>query len=186
MTANLGYDSLGWSKFPALSTYEKIFYVDSIAGKDTNDGLSPANAFKTLVYGGALNKAIKAATGKKIAVLLKPGSTFSDLFYVEVGGTAAFPLLVSGSSWPGSVPNIKPILKNGILANASHLAFQGFQIANSGAGSTGIHLSVPGGTDYLIEDCLFTGLYQALLIQGGASGGANRLTNLRIRRNYFF
>lgn len=78
------------------------YYVDSVGGLDTNDGLTPATAWQTLT-----KVASSATLTAGDRVLLKRGSTFRTAFTVPgTGGSASAPI-VFGSYGVGKLPVIK-------------------------------------------------------------------------------
>jgi hypothetical protein len=190
VTANT--DSEGWTILPGLpgtaNGYQRAIYVDSVGGSETNTGASADQALKEISSTSALYKILTSADAKTqaIEILLKPGSSWpADHMMLPIGGTTLFPLLISGSKWPGMVTaKTRPQVGEGIEAKASHVAIEGLEIGpGNGMDPFGIYSSISGGTDLLIEDCLITRFYNLIQILGSHT---QSFTNIRIRRNYLF
>jgi len=183
-------DPNGWSILPGLpgtaGGYQRAIYVDSVGGSDSNTGDSPSQALQHLDSTSTLYQQLSSSVAKtqSIVVLLKPGSSWpTEQFNVPLGGTAAFPLLITGTMWPGNVGTARPQIGGMIYLTASHVAIEGLQIGPGGTYAEGIHIPVNGGTDFLIEDCLITHYYNLIEITGSHT---QPVSNVRIRRNYLF
>jgi hypothetical protein len=183
-----------WTQFPGLpgtdGGYKQAIFVDSVSGSDDNSGNSPAEALQHVSNTSKLYKLLSSATDTSaILVLLKPGSSWpSEQLWVPVGGTAAYPLLISGSKWPKPGKSARPMIGGGIREETgSHVAIEGVEVGPYPDGGTfssiGIDISVPGGTDYLIEDCLITHYYNLIQVSGSDT---QPITNVRVRRSYLF
>jgi hypothetical protein len=183
----------GWTTFPGLpgtdGGYLQAIYVDSVSGSDSNTGATPAQALQHVSKTSKLYELLSAATStSEIVVLLKPGSSWpAEQMTVPTGGTAAFPLLISGTQWPNAGQTARPTIGGGIVAQGgSHMAFEGLAVGpytGTSTTSLGVYINIAGGTDYLIEDCLITHFYNLIQVLGSDS---QPLTNLRVRRSYFF
>lgn len=187
-------DSDGWSVLPGMpgtdGGYARAIYVDSVGGSETNTGDSPTTALQEIGTSSTLYNALKNASAtQSIVVVLKPGSSWTtspaDQLNPPIGGTAAFPLLFTGSRWPGVVGGARPRIGGMIYLGHSHTAVDGLEIGpgtTSGFGE-GIHVPSGGETDFLIEDNLITNYTQLIEITGSQT---TPVTNVRIRRNYLF
>ena len=181
-------DSNGWSVLPGMpgtsGGYARAIYVDSVNGSESNSGDGPTAALQHLDGTSTLYQQLSAApAGQTIVVVLKPGSSWpTEKFDVPIGGTPAFPLLITGTRWPG-VSGARPDIGGMIYLNASHVAIEGLEIGPGGTYEEGIHIPVNGGTDFLIEDCLITHYYNLIEVTGSHT---QPVSNLRIRRNYLF
>jgi hypothetical protein len=93
----------------------RIFYVSSFAGNDTNDGLSEATAIKTLTRASEL----ELRPGDQL--LLKRGDLWENQkLLLQHSGTPEYPIIVS-SYGTGDKPHIKPNYKE----------FYGIRIVNA-------------------------------------------------------
>ncbi len=98
-------DPSGWSVLPGMpgtdGGYARAIYVDSVGGSDDNTGDSPTSALQGIGTSSKLESELASAGGQSIVVVLKPGSSWmtspADQLNPQVGGTAAFPLLITGS-----------------------------------------------------------------------------------------
>ena len=197
-----GVGDEGSTSFPGLPGTDggslRALYVDSVSGSDSNSGDSPSTALQHINGNSALQKILKGATAQSgIEVLLKPGSIWTyELLTVPVGGTTGFPLLISGSRWPDAGSTARPQIRAGVRVTnggENHVAIEGIAIgpypgdfpadAGSTPSSIGVDISVPGGTDYLIEDCLITHFYNLIQASGSDS---QPISDVRIRRSYLF
>ncbi len=79
-----------YNKGAGLTTWEDGYYVDAVAGLDSNNGLSPATAVKTL---GRVNELELDGTIRK--VFLKRGQSWEGTIEVKAGGSAARPVIYS-------------------------------------------------------------------------------------------
>ncbi len=192
VTANV--DSNGWSVLPGMpgtsGGYARAIYVDSVGGSESNTGESPTSAFQAIGTSSKLEAALKSApSGQSIVVVLKPGSVWSasgaNQLIVPIGGTASYPLLITGSRWPGSTSSARPQIAGMIYIEQSHVAIEGLEVGpGTGTGfEEGIHIPAGGQTDFLIEDNLITNYFNLIQVTGSPTAP---VTNLRIRRNYFF
>lgn len=87
---------------PVSISSDTVYYVSSSGGSDTNNGLSPETAFKTIAQVNALN----LQPGDQ--VLFKCGDTWrGEMLRITKSGTAGNPILYS--SYPANCTN-KPII----------------------------------------------------------------------------
>ncbi len=169
--------------------YARAIYVDSVGGSDDNTGDSPTSALQGIGTSSKLESELASAGGQSIVVVLKPGSSWmtspADQLNPQVGGTAAFPLLITGSRWPGSTGGPRPRIGGMIYLGQSHVAIEGLEIGPGSASGygEGIHIPSGGETDFLIEDNLITGYTQLIEVTGSQT---TPVTDVRIRRNYLF
>lgn len=75
----------------ALPAFETRYYVDALAGSDSNDGKAPERAWKSLAQVTAASSAFKPGD----AVLLRAGRTYPGSFRIEAAGVAGKPIMVS-------------------------------------------------------------------------------------------
>jgi hypothetical protein len=179
----------GYTTFPGLpgtpGGYAQALYVDSVAGSDDNDGSSPDKALGHVDSSSKLYKTLTAlGDGASVIVLLKPGSDFgTEVLQVPVAGTADFPLLVSGSKWPG-VAGARPSFQGVQIkfgdGKQSHVAIESLHLA--WPGHSAVEIDIADGTDYLVEDCVLENSFQ--ILQAGTGDVAHPMTNIRVRRNY--
>jgi hypothetical protein len=182
----------GFTTFPGLpgtpNGYAQAIYVDSKGGSDTNTGDSPAQALQHVDPSSKLYTTLAAlGDGANVVVLLKPGSDFgTEQFQIPVAGTAAYPLLVSGSMWPGVTGGARPLVQSLQVkygsGKQSHIAVTGLHL--SFPGHTPLEIEIDDGTDYLVEDCLLDNSFQSL--NAGTADASHPMTNIRLRRSYFF
>jgi hypothetical protein len=187
-------DDAGWSVLPGMpgtdAGYARAIYVDSVGGSETNTGDRPTSALQGIGTSSTLYNDLKnAPANQSIVVVLKPGSSWTtspaDQLNVPLGGTAAYPLLITGSRWPGATTGTRPRIGGMIYLGYSHVAIEGLQIGpgtTSGFGE-GIHIPSGGETDFLIEDNLITNYTMLIEITGSPT---SPVTNVRVRRNYLF
>jgi hypothetical protein len=158
---------------------ENTYYIDSRNGNDSNNGLSPSSAWKTI---SKINSSwAKIQPGDNI--LLKRGEIFVDAtLYVEKGGTPSNPMIIGAY---GSGP--KPIIDGGpnripggihcTTPNLTNIQIQDLVIKNMNGGQSlsfradnlshisVSRLEIDGNADrngillydidtYIIEDCI--------------------------------
>ena len=118
----------------------KTIYVDSKAGKDTNDGTSEDKPLKTLY--AASQKSY--APGSKI--LLKAGQSFTGSLKIAGTGTEKAPITVS-SYGKGAKPVINARGGAALSAGGEYINITGLKITNK-TGSQGINITTckPGAT----------------------------------------
>ena len=177
----LPLNGAGWTVFTASANTRQV-YVSSSTGNDTNNGLTPATAKRTIAAGKALIR-----NGFPDWLLLKKGDSWSEAIgnWPMQGVNAAEPQLVSSY---GTGP--RPLLMTGSLNGMSGmgggsrpwLAVVGIHFR----GRDGAPTSAPNGMHFLtpvqgllIEDCLFE-RYQTGVVVDGFDG---RFQNVRLRRN---
>ncbi len=155
------------------------YYVSQSSGKDSNDGKSPATAWKTLAKASQTY-----APGDSI--LLKCGDAWNEELHPMGEGTAANPITIAAyGSGPKPLIDRQDATGNNIdkvciyLKNTAGYKIQGLEFARCGRGvfvdlDKGVH-----GKDYLwIEDCSFrdslyyncTGWYTANIPSDGGTG----------------
>jgi hypothetical protein len=186
-------DAEGWSVLPGMpgtaGGYSRAIYVDSVKGNESNTGASPSSALQGIGTSSKLNSLLEnAPAGQSIVVVLKPGSSWTtspaDQLNPPIGGSAAHPLLITGSRWPNAT-GARPRIGGMIYLGHSHVAIEGLEIGpgNVSGFGEGIHIPSGGETDFLIEDNLITNYTMNIEITGSQT---TPVTNVRIRRNYIF
>ncbi len=171
----------GWTVLePSVDT--RFIFVSSSEGSDTNTGLSPSKAVKTLARAKELMR-----DDSPDWLLLKRGDTWSEGFGTwKLSGRSADERMVISSYGEGDErPELLLRSGNAILGwsgrDVSHVAFVGIAMVadrEPSDNSAGIRwLSI--GEDLLIEDCLISGFKDNIVCQ--AVDG--RYANLALRRN---
>ena len=122
--------------------YTDTFYVDSKAGNDDNDGLSPKSPFQSL----SAVPSYDLGPGAKI--LLKCGSIFEEHLTIVAHGTANKPVIVS-SYGTGAKPVINCSDKEVVLIhNSQYIEISNLEITNIGNGNMeqrrGIYITTGG------------------------------------------
>ena len=119
---------LGLCCFPLMGAAQTTYYVDAVKGKNTQDGLSPSTALKTLKEASAL----KLTPGDSL--LLKSGQTFKGQLVLQGQGNKEQPIVVS--KYGGET---KPIIaaegkyNAGVyLKNVSYYTIENLAISNMG------------------------------------------------------
>eukprot|EP00913_Durusdinium_trenchii_P006019 g5631.t1 len=178
-----GVDAQGWTQLTA-GEGARVVYVSSSAGRDANSGLSAAQAKRTL---GAARGLLRDGAGDWL--LLRRGDVWEEsLQGWSVGGRDAGARAVVGAYGRSAE---RPVVRSveghafslgGALGGAggvSHLAIVGvrFEAGGGGAGASGLWW-LGGGDDLLIEDCVFAGGANGIVLQGGGA----RLADVRVRR----
>lgn len=180
----------GWTTFNDPVKGD-IYYVSSSTGSDSNDGLSPQTAFKTL------KKAFEryGRNGQyDDHVLLMRGDTFdgSDLNWSRYSGISADqPFVISTY---GDSPKRPVIVREGsltILGVNKHRAFVGFEMQTPNADptkrgfdpdATGVALSFVGNNENLLfEDLKIT--FRQFNIQGQPGDPGQYASDVTLRRN---
>ncbi|THF73752.1 sugar-binding protein [Cohnella fermenti] len=105
------------------------YYVDSVSGSDSNDGLSPSAAWKTFSH---VNNTIFAPGDR---ILLKKGSVWNERLYPKGSGTSADPIEID-SYGTGN----RPVVNGGGIAggavylrNPSYWTIQNLEVTNYAA-----------------------------------------------------
>lgn len=118
------------------------YYFDPANGNDTNTGLSPTEAFKSL----AKMKDITINPGDSI--LLKSGAVFSDQLYISCKGTPEKPVVL-GKYGGDAKPYIKgdATHKQSVhVYNTEHFVIRDLEISNQGSeavpGLLGLHVEI--------------------------------------------
>jgi hypothetical protein len=149
---NVGAASSGGPPAPAAT--ERIFYVDANSGRDSNDGRSPATAFKTL------NRAASAVTpGWTVRVMTGTYSADdgSDPLTVTTSGTPDAPIRFTAADGQHPVIRITRKSWNGIhVLGASYVSIEGFEVAGLGDSISAADAAVNDGTQpWLNHNCIF-------------------------------
>lgn len=189
---------------PSYTFAEVVYYIDATNGNDSNDGLTPETAWRTIEK--VNNSWASINPGDNI--LLKRGETFTDArLDIKKGGTESNPLTVGayGSGTKPTISNSSGGINNG-YANIDYVIIQDIHVKdatsdqgiafggknhhsnitisrctvnNIGSGRNGILIA---NTDtYIIEDCaIYDCSNNGIVIYGSATYPA---TNGIIRRN---
>jgi len=166
-----------------------IIFVSNSTGNDSNNGLSPQTAVKTITRGVALIR-----SGQYDFLLLKRGDVWRDqnLGRFKSGRDAAHPLVVASYGTSTQRPRLETVgnfIDQGgaQLDNVAILGLEFFDYANdpndpafTGTSTSGLSF-VGHGSNLLIEDNKFT--YGELVFQSYNPGGINKYRNVEIRRN---
>ncbi len=120
-----------------------MYYVDSVAGLDTNSGTSISSPWKSL----------SAITSRKFnagsIISFKRGSSFSGSFIIDDLGTASSPIVFTaygtGASPKFQNPGSNTNKTRAITVNADYIVVEGFLITN--AQEAGVYISA--GSDYV-------------------------------------
>lgn len=176
----------GWTPL-VQSADSRVIYVSSSDGSDSNNGLSADAPLRTIAAGYA-----KMRHTLPDWLLLKRGDTFNEpLGLMTKSGRSSLEPMVIGTY--GSNPE-RPLLLTGTTdglnrspttnspAKVENLAVVGLHFSTSNrtaaAGGTGFSW-VGGGTNILIEDCMFEAYGFGISIDGYDS----RVQNVKIRRS---
>ncbi|MEM9165711.1 MAG: right-handed parallel beta-helix repeat-containing protein [Planctomycetota bacterium] len=175
------YESTGWTEFTASADTRKVYVSER--GSDSNDGLSPNSAVRTIDRGKDLMR-----DGYPDWLLLKAGDTFREAIggWNISGRSADEPMLISSY---GDGPRPKLITGTGRAVsivsprfNRHHVAFVGLHMEPGVLGSgTGFHLVTSTIKDLLIEDCYIGGYEINISIDTEAR--ESKMRDVRIRRN---
>ncbi len=120
-----------------------MFYVDSVAGSDTNSGTSISSPWKSL----------SAITSRKFnpgsIISFKRGSSFTGTFNIDDSGTAASPIIFtaygSGQSPIFQNPGSNTNRTRGITVNADYIIIEKLLVKNTQ--DAGIYIN--NGSDYV-------------------------------------
>lgn len=138
-------DTLGDTDYPSKGVQGATYYLDSESGDDSQDGMSPETAWKTL---GRLEKVYLQAGN---AILLRCGSSWDGQLAPRGSGTQSAPIRI-GHYGEGSLPVI-----NGCgevdaavkLSNQSYWIIEGIEVTNLAPERDiyrcGIHIENNGG-----------------------------------------
>jgi len=169
-----------------IATATKVVYVDSSKADDSGDGLSEANAKKTIAAGAAL-----IVDGQHHILLLKRGGTWTESIPSGKGGLSATEPLIYAAYGTGARPLLKTGSSTGmqsISGTQAHVIIQGIEFyahtrdPNSpdfvgSAGGTGIRW-LANFENLMIEDCVIRFYIVNLDINNGGTG----IVNLVVRR----
>ena len=171
----------GWSVLePSVDT--RIIFVSSSEGSDHNSGLTPSKPIRTLERAEELVR-----DGYPDWVLLKRGDTWNEGFngWSLSGRGDNERVLISaygeGDERPRVVLQDSSFLVGPMNRDVSHLAVVGVAVYGDrqpGDSSIGFRW-LSNGTDLLLEDCLFSGFKDNIVIQ--AVG--DQYQNIELRRN---
>jgi hypothetical protein len=180
-------DANGWTVVTP-SADSRVIYVSSSSGSDSNSGLSPDQAVKTITKGQSLMRG-----GIPDQMLLKRGDTFSTNIFISKNGRSADEPSVLANYGDPTVP--RPIVDSGTSIGLNFgsptkfIDVIGINFTSSthdptspnfiNKGSFGIQDL--GTTDtVLIEDCRFQYFTQGANFQGSAT---TPVSNITFRRN---
>lgn len=174
-------DATGWSLLEAPPDARRV-YVSSSRGRDANSGLSPSQPVRTLAAGRALLR-----DGEGDWLLLKRGDVWEESLdgWALSGRSAEAPMVITGYGIGTERPVVRAPEGHAFSrddrgpAEVSNLAIVGlrFEAHPSGAGASGLWWT-GGGSGLLIEDCVFSGGSNGVVIQGGE----RRVRDVRVRR----
>ena len=174
----------GWTTF-SPSNDTRVVYVSSSTGNDSNDGLSPASARRTIAGGKALLR-----NGFPDWLLLKCGDNWIENLNTNgefrLNGRSTTEKMLVSSYGTGPRPRLRTGISNGVdsFTQGNHVAIVGIHFwADTYNGSQGTIRGVQwlgGSTDFLLEDCYVQGYESNVVVMGV---GNYRQTNTWIRRN---
>ena len=116
---------------PLANKSRKSYYVDSVSGNDSHDGLSPQTAWKTL------SKASSQAYGPGDRLLLRRGARFNGTLLLQATGSAQLPVIVDTYDHGDGI-NAKPIIdaagyEAGVhITNGSYVEINNLEIVSDG------------------------------------------------------
>lgn len=135
---------------PELSLRAATYYIDSVAGAETNDGTSEATPWRTLTRESQVNR-VTFKPGDR--VLFKRGSSWAGTLTPKGSGAAGNPI-VFGAYGPAEEPAPLIVGSDGAairLWNKSHVTVRDFELTNPGdsAGTrNGIHVAYSSAGSY--------------------------------------
>lgn len=177
----LAQDADGWTVLPLQDGARRVF-VSSSTGDDENSGATADQAKRTLAAGRAMLR-----DGRPDRLLLRRGDVWEEsLEGWRLSGAGDGAPMVIESYGRG---DMRPVVRSASghafsrhddVDDVSHLAIVGIRF-ESIAGDTGAGglWWLGGGNDLLIEDCVFDGGANGIVIQMGRS----RVSGVRIRRS---
>lgn len=136
-----------------------IYYVDGTNGSDSNDGLSPGAAFKTIQ--AAVTKQIANSTGLGDAIYIMPGtyvenvvaSVFNDCSLIGISADSVIIAPVTGSAFTTGTDGVATVSMNRSLIKNIQ-----FRAPSTEDGATAYPACLIGYmTGSVIEDCKFMG-----------------------------
>ncbi|MDD5695021.1 MAG: right-handed parallel beta-helix repeat-containing protein [Bacteroidales bacterium] len=105
------------------------YYVDPVSGNDTNTGMSPTKAYRSL------EKLRSLALHPGDSILLKSGAVFTEPFYLSCKGDSLKPVIV-GKYGGSARPHIRmdaSVLRAVHIFNSEHIVVRDLEISNRGA-----------------------------------------------------
>ncbi len=178
-----GVDAEGWTAL-AAGDGARVVYVSSSGGNDESSGLSAAQAKRTLASARALLR-----DGEGDWLLLRRGDVWEESLrdWSVSGRDEGAPAVVGAYGRSVERPVIRSVEGHAFSrrdarggGEVSHLAIVGVRFeAGGGVGGASGMWWLGAGADLLIEDCVFAGGANGIVLQGG--GG--RLTGVRVRRS---
>ena len=110
------------------------YYVDSVNGDDTNSGLSPDQAWRTLT------RANSAPLAQGDRLLLARGSHFTDRMVIDADGAPDAPILISAYGATGNTPVIESTAADGpcVTLGGSYLTLTYLDVHNCAGTAGGI------------------------------------------------
>ena len=165
---------------PAVSaqTTGTAYYVDAVAGDDSNAGTSESAAWKTL------SKVNATTFSAGDTIYLKAGSTWNEVLYPKGSGTAGAPITVT-SYGEGSQPMINgrqdasacPVNTAVYLSNQDYITIQGLELTNnSNTTETKYIVKIDPRDGYTMRGIVIADNYIH-----GVSGGWNRDTHAGLK-----
>lgn len=112
---------IAWCMAVAGTAMARDYYVDSVGGSDSNDGLAPVRAFRTIAKATSV-------VGPGDIMHLAPGAPYYETLHIRGSGRAAAPIRVNGHG--AVISGLKPIpdaswvaLKNVLFLSANRECF---------------------------------------------------------------
>jgi len=122
--------------------FATTYYVDATNGNDSNSGISPSAAWKTIEH---VNDAMKygvISTGDDI--LFKRGETFTDAdLWIRVGGNPDN-YMVIGDYGSGDLPTLDNDANIHLVEGTNYIKIKNIKIQNTAGNSAGFDLTRPG------------------------------------------
>ena len=151
----------------------RFVYVSSSSGSDANSGFAPDLAVQTLAKGKSLMR-----DGYPDQMLLRKGDAWKEDFgkWKLSGRSEAEPMVIGAY---GDPKDGRPLVQTGTATRGlwldgasavSHVAVMGIEFFahtyDGGEGAQAGLLYLGGGTDILVEDCLFRGYKDNIVLNG--------------------
>ncbi len=175
-------DERGWTELSPGQDTRRV-YVSSSDGSDTNSGLFPDRAKRTLAGGRALVR-----DGMADQLLLRRGDVWEEALrgWSKSGSGPGEAMVISSYGRSDERPVVRSVDGHAFSrdesagGDVSHLAIIGIRFqTRSGEGGASGFWWLGAGSDLLIEDCVFEGGANGIVLQ--KRGG--RLRDVRVRRS---
>jgi len=145
-----------------FSASATTYYVDATGGDDSNDGLSPANAWKTMEKARTMMGSYEPGD----SILFKRGEVWTgadenlpiDQFRITCSGSEEGGYITFGAYGSGNLPRFEEIIVNTYATGIKYVKIEYWEVSGSPPGTNnGINVQSQGANHIIVQHCKVSG-----------------------------